>query len=168
MASKQEVADAYGVPISFIDALIKQGHMTVGRGRAGMQPAVVQLEMGRYAHQAYQKLKRASVDETGDTANPEEEDSFRAARIENVKADTRLKMLKEAELKGESAPIDVISTVLSRVGREMFGVIQATPGEIARRCPDVTPRTMEIIQRQLAQAANACADITLSDDDIPV
>jgi len=168
MASKQAIADEYGVPISFIDALIKDGHLSPGRGRAGMQPGVVRMELGKYAHHAYQALRTANVDVNGEDAQDDEQDSFRAARIENIRADTRLKLLKEAEVRGDSAPIDVLRIVLSRVGREAFGILQATPGEIARRCPDVTPRTMEIIQKSLALAANAVADIQLSDDDIPV
>lgn len=160
MPSKNAIAQLAGVPVRFLDELIQQGAVPKPRARVGIdwQPLAIGILQ-------YLSARVDAEDPTGDRYEIEG-DSFRAARIANIRMDTRLKQIKEAELLGQLAPVEIIQVVLTKVGREISGILKGVPGAIARSVPDVPPMAMELIKKELALASNRAADIKLADNDI--
>lgn len=164
MPSKRDMARLAAIPVSFVDQLVGEG--VLPRPRNGVGHAWDAAAIALLQHE-YQRRSDPDIgDPLAGEALTDSIEAFRQARIADTRAATRLKMLKEAGLRGQYAPIDAIREVLGRVGREVHGVLLGVPGAIARRCPDVSPGTMELIKKELAKANSACADVRLRDDEV--
>lgn len=68
---------------------------------------------------------------------------------------------KNALDRGELAPVDMIETVIARVGRQIAGVLEAVPVELRRRDPGLTAESLAFVEGELTRARNLAAEMTL-------
>lgn len=72
--------------------------------------------------------------------------------------------MQNAVTRRELAPVHVIEQVFSRTGSRVAAILEALPGAIKRRVPALGADEIGLVQREIAQARNAIA--TMSIDDI--
>ena len=108
--------------------------------------------------------KQATLYETKDAlpvlyeqAEGGEQGELMKARTENLEADTALKRLKEQQLLGELAPIDVLEWALSSVCAQIGATLETIPAKLKRRLPQLNTADLEIIRKEIAKARNASA-----------
>lgn len=85
-------------------------------------------------------------------------------RALNLRADTRLKELREQQLRGELAPISLLEGALAALGARISAVLETIAGRLKRVRPDLTANDLEIIKREIIKCQNACADIRIDSD----
>lgn len=88
------------------------------------------------------------------------------ARAENLRADTRLKELKEAQLRRESAPIVILEYTLSSLGAQIAAILDSIAPKLKRRLPQLTSADIDIIRGEIAKARNAAANLTIDFDTV--
>jgi phage terminase Nu1 subunit (DNA packaging protein) len=86
-----------------------------------------------------------------------EQGDLMKARTENLEADTALKRLKEQQLLGELAPIDVLEWALSSVCAQISATLETLPAKLKRRLPQLNAADLEIIRKEIAKTRNAAA-----------
>ncbi|MBB1074480.1 terminase small subunit [Rhodoferax sp. 4810] len=87
-----------------------------------------------------------------------------SARAENLRADTRIKELKEQQLRRELAPIVVLEYALSSLCAQVSAILDSIAPKLKRRLPQLTAADIDIIRSEIAKARNAAATIELEFD----
>ena len=91
------------------------------------------------------------------------------ARLAKEQAD-RVAM-QNAVQRGELAPVAALESVLSATGARVGRLLDALPGQIARRAPDLPADALTLIERDIASCRNLAAEMRLADlsdaDDAP-
>lgn len=82
-------------------------------------------------------------------------------RALNLRADTRLKELKEQQLRNELAPIELLSSALATLASQVSAILETIPGKLKRSLPQLTATDLDIAKREIVKCLNACADIAL-------
>ena len=95
-----------------------------------------------------------------------EQGELMKARTENLEADTALKRLKEQQLLGELAPINVLEWALASVCNQIGATLETLPAKLKRRLPQLNAADLEIIRKEIAKARNAAAAIRLDLGDV--
>lgn len=65
------------------------------------------------------------------------------------------------------APVTLLEQVLATVGRKIAGVLEPLPGKLQKRCPQLAPDDLVLIQRDIAHACDVAAQASLSILDEP-
>lgn len=87
------------------------------------------------------------------------------ARLAREQAD-RIAM-QNAERRKELAPAYLIEHVLAKAGSRAGRILDTIPGEIRRRCPQLTSDDIGAVTRIVAKARNIAAAMSLADIDKP-
>lgn len=66
--------------------------------------------------------------------------------------------LKNAILRGQFAPISLLTEVLAAVGAEFSQRLEALPSEVRKRCPELPAEALDALAEALAAGRNAMAD----------
>lgn len=90
-----------------------------------------------------------------------EMDELSAAKTENLRADTRLKELKEQQLRGELAPVEELTRALGMLASQVSAILETIPGKLKRSLPQLTATDLDVVKREIVKCMNACADISL-------
>lgn len=90
-----------------------------------------------------------------------EQGELMKARTENLEADTALKRLKEQQLLGELAPINVLEWALTSVCAQIGAALETLPAKLKRRLPQLDAADLEIVRKEIAKARNSAAAIRL-------
>lgn len=90
-----------------------------------------------------------------------EQGELMKARTENLEADTALKRLKEQQVLGELAPINVLEWALSSICAQIGATLETLPAKLKRRLPQLNAADLDIIRKEIAKARNAAADVRL-------
>jgi phage terminase Nu1 subunit (DNA packaging protein) len=86
-----------------------------------------------------------------------EQGELMRARTQNLEADTRLKGLREAQLRNELAPIDALTWALSATCSQIAAILETIPAKLKRALPNLTATDLNIIRKEIAKAQNAAA-----------
>lgn len=80
--------------------------------------------------------------------------------------DTRIRRerneIKLALERNTFAPVPLLEQVLATVGRKIAGLLEPLPGRLHKRCPALTPEDVVLIQREIAQACDVAATVSLA------
>lgn len=71
--------------------------------------------------------------------------------------------MQNAVTRRELAPTHLIEEVLARAGTRVAGILDAIPGQIRRRLPDLPGSELDAIALEIAKARNIAADVSLED-----
>lgn len=80
-------------------------------------------------------------------------------KAKNLKADTRLKHLKEATLKRELAPVVILEQILVSAAVRAKPILEAIGPTIKTRLPILSAAEINIINKEAARALEALADM---------
>ena len=79
--------------------------------------------------------------------------------------------MQNAVQRGELAPVAMLENVLAATGARVGRLLDALPGQIARRAPDLPADALTLIERDIASCRNLAAEMRLADlsdaDDAP-
>lgn len=82
-------------------------------------------------------------------------------RALNLRADTRLKELKEQQMRGELAPVELLTSALGNLASQVSAILETIPGKLKRSLPQLTATDLDVVKREIVKCLNACADIEL-------
>ena len=89
-----------------------------------------------------------------------EQERARLAREQRVSQE-----MKNAQLRRETSPIEVIAWTLSKVGSQISAILDTIPGKVKRRVPKLSSAEVEIIKREIVKAQNIAAKVVVNLDD---
>lgn len=90
-----------------------------------------------------------------------EQGALMKSRIENLDADTRLKAIKEQELLGQLAPVDILEWALASICSQIGATLETLPAKLKRRLPQLNAADLEIIRKEIAKTRNSAAAVRL-------
>lgn len=106
-----------------------------------------------------QELVKVTGTESGEILDLEQERA-RLAKEQRISQE-----LKNAQTRHETAPIEIIAWTLSKVGSQISAILDAIPGKVKRRVPQLSSAEIEIIKREIVRAQNVAAKASVSVED---
>ena len=89
-------------------------------------------------------------------------EDLEAARTRLATAQAENVELKNAQLRNELAPIDMITWTLGKVGAQIAALLETIPGRVKRRSPDLSARHIDIIKGEIIKAQNMAARVSVN------
>jgi phage terminase Nu1 subunit (DNA packaging protein) len=89
----------------------------------------------------------------------------RESRLRLTAAQAEGQEIKNAQLRKELAPVDLIEWVLGKAGGEISAILDALPTVLKKRNPKLTASNIETIRREIAKAQNVAARLTVDIDE---
>jgi len=156
MATQKELADHIDLSPQQVHNLTKRGILPPSKGRGGND-----LDLCRIAYIRYLRgVKKGQIEQsTSQDINIDRE------RALNLRADTRLKELKEAQIRKELAPIQLLELVLGKTCAQISATLEAIPLKVKRRVPKLSNAEVEIIRREIIKCQNVASESTLNIDE---
>lgn len=71
--------------------------------------------------------------------------------------------LQNAVTRRELAPVVLIEEVLAKAGARVAGILDAIPGQVRRRMPEISASELDAIAGEIAKARNIAAALSLDD-----
>lgn len=90
-----------------------------------------------------------------------EQGELMRARTQNLEADTRLKELREAQLRNELAPVETLTWALSNLGSQISAILETIPAKLKRQVPTLTATDLDLIRKEIIKTQNAAARVQL-------
>lgn len=84
------------------------------------------------------------------------------ARLAKEQAD-KVAMANAVERR-ELAPVSLMEVTLSKLGRQIIGILEALPVNLKMNCPHLTTEDLALITAQIIKARNYAANIELQSD----
>ncbi len=162
MATQQEVADRTDLSIRQVQRLIKSGVLPKPRGSGGYD-----LDACNHAYINYLRnmISPKKLGEDDDDEGDLDLLDLEQERAKNLQVDTRIKELKEQQIRRETAPIALIEWTLGKVGSQIGSILDGIPLKVKRRIPKLSAAEIEVIKREVVQAQNVAARIAVNLDE---
>lgn len=87
-------------------------------------------------------------------------------RAMNLRADTRLKELKEQQMRSELASVSLMTETLALLGGQISAILESIPAKLKRRLPQLTAADIDIVTKEIVKCQNACADLRIEPPDV--
>ncbi len=100
------------------------------------------------------------TNETGDI----DDDELLRVRIRLLTAQAEAQELKNERERGDVIDTEFCMYVLSKLASQISSIMDSLPLTMQRRFPDIKPRMLDELKREIARACNACARV---DENIP-
>jgi phage terminase Nu1 subunit (DNA packaging protein) len=159
MATQLEVSEHLDLSVRQVQRLIKNGVMPSAKGKGGYD-----LNACTKSYIYYLRAASKAGDGEDDTKTQENIDINRERAL-NLRVDTRLKELKEQQIRRELAPVDALEWVLSKTAAQIAAQLDAIPMRVKRRDKTLTVKQVELVSREIIRCQNACANLTLDLDE---
>jgi len=156
MATRKEVSEHLGLSERQITNLSNKGILPKAKGRGGNS-----LDDCRKAYISYLR-SRTKVVTNGEI---DDDVDITRERALNLRVDTRLKELKEQQIRRELASVDALEWVLSKTASQIAAQLDAIPLRIKRRDKTFTANQIAVVSREIIVCQNACANLTLDLDE---
>jgi phage terminase Nu1 subunit (DNA packaging protein) len=91
--------------------------------------------------------------------------SEREEKLRLTKAQAEGQELKNAQLRKELAPVDVIEWVLGKAAGQISAVLESIPSLLKKRNAKLTASNIELIRREIVKAQNAASQMTVDLDE---
>jgi len=73
--------------------------------------------------------------------------------------------LKNAQLRRELIPVDLMSWTLGGLGSQISAILESIPVKLKRRMPKLGAAEVDIIKTEVAKCQNSCADLSVDFDE---
>jgi phage terminase Nu1 subunit (DNA packaging protein) len=140
MATQREIAEHIDLSTRRVKELFKCGVLPSGKGRGGLD-----VNACRHAYIRYLRGLRTKQIKESDSSDVDVD----LERALNLAADTRLKELKEEQLRKELAPVRFLELVLSKTCIQISEAIGRIPERIKMKVPRLSKTELEIIGREV-------------------
>jgi len=158
--TQTDAAEWVGVSVTMfrryeINQLVKRGR-TVFYAESELKSLIRKIE--------YQKGYRA-----GQASTPKDEADIMVAqaraqlRLTEEQGETAA--LKNAQLRRELIPVQVVSMVLAKIGSQISGALDPLAGQLKRRIPSMTTAETHVVKEQVAKCKNLAASASIDDWD---
>lgn len=155
--TQSDIAKLLGIGERQVRNLIGQGILPAAKGRDGMNPLACNHAYISYKSQAKVTNPEAEIDDD------EEEESFakeeRRLKIIEKKENIAMKKAKRVLFEKTYAPIEMVVEALQQVSSRINTRIDGLVPKIKSAWPEMPPEAIEVIEIELAAAANECADV---------
>lgn len=155
--TQTQMARACGISTQ---AFVKWGVEPIAKIGRNAFYVVQDVLQNRLVNQAAQLTKSI------DTAT--EAELFKEERIEKLRltrAQAEGQEIKNAQLRKELAPVDIIEWTLGKVGAQIAAILDALPLQLKKKNPKLTATNIESIRREIVKAQNAAAQVTVDYDE---
>ncbi len=155
--TQADIARLLGISPRQVQNLIGQGVLPAAKGRDGMNPLAC-----NHAYITY-KSKAKSTGLKPETAPENDEESFEKAeqrlKLEEKRENIAMKRAKRVLFEKTFAPVDMIVDALQQVASRINTRIDGLIPKLKSAWPEMPPEAIEILEVELAAAANECADV---------
>jgi phage terminase Nu1 subunit (DNA packaging protein) len=83
-------------------------------------------------------------------------------RSEESRVRREINEIKLAAMRGEYAPVSLLEQVLATVGRTIAGVLEPLHVNLQKRCPELTPEALKLIQLEVSKACDRAVNASLA------
>ena len=134
------------------------GISTTAFDKWGVQPVA---SIGRERYFDVRSVLNNRLDHQASTYQPDDLEyepgtmDFERLRLTRAQADGQ--EIKNEIAKGKTAPVEIITLVLSKIAGEASGELDSLPLNIKRRHPELENQVIEAIKRHVVKAQNAIA-----------
>lgn len=159
--SGAELARSLGVSRQAVAKAAKAGRIT--RGPDGKFDALLAAE--EFTTNADQSQRARSLLQPGSSAAnfPPAVRVMLEQRARLARAQAETVEMKNAILRREYAPVAMLEDALARAARQMVGVLEALPGKLRRRLPDLPAGALTIIEHEICLLRNLAAAAALEE-----
>ena len=155
--TQSDIAKLLGIGERQVRNLIGQGILPAAKGRDGMNPLAC-----NHAYISY-KSQAKNPNSEAETPDEEEEESFakeeRRLKLEEKRENIAMKRAKRVMFEKTYAPVEIIVDALQQVGSRINTRIDGLLPKIKSAWPEMPPEAIEILEAEIAAAANECADV---------
>lgn len=155
--TQSDIAKLLGISERQVRNLIGQGILPAAKGRDGMNPLACNHAYISYKSQAKVTNPEAEI------PDDEEEESFakeeRRLKLIEKKENIAMKKAKRVLFEKTYAPIEMVVEALQQVSSRINTRIDGLVPKIKSAWPEMPPEAIEVIEIELAAAANECADV---------
>lgn len=159
MATQAEVAAHLDMTDRHLRRLIQQGVIPNGKGHGG-----IDIDAARIAYIRYQRSLCDGSAKPDMPDPPEEEDDSVERQLTQERLRLTAAQAVGQELKNEVklrtlVPVDFALFAFSRIAAQIGSLLDTVPLKLRRKHPDLDVRHVESLQREIAIARNAAAEL---------
>ena len=92
---------------------------------------------------------------------------FVAQRTRLTKAQADAQEMKNAVMRRELAPVELLEMALATMSAQVSSILQSIPARVKKRVPSLTATQLGHISREITKAQNAASKAELPWDDVP-
>lgn len=151
--SQKQMAQACGVSPQAFQQWRVAPVAEIGREKFYRVADVVANRLARQAERAQQ-----AAPDAGD-------DNMDQERMLLTRAQREGQELKNAQLRRELAPVDLIAWVLGKAGNQIGAILDSIPLKVKKVAPRLSALELETIKREVVKAQNCAARMTVDLDD---
>lgn len=155
--TQSDISKLLGISERQVRNLIGQGILPVAKGRDGMNPLAC-----NHAYIAYKSQTKAVTSEP-ETDPDDDEEKFsaeeRKLKLEEKRENIAMKKAKRVLFEKTYGPIEMIVDALQQVASRINTRIDGLIPKLKSAWPEMPPEAIEVLEVELAAAANECADV---------
>lgn len=87
------------------------------------------------------------------------------AELEYTRERAEGQRLKNAQMRRELAPIEMVTWAIAQIGSEISAALETIPGKVKRAVPKLTSSEVQMVKREIVKAQNVAAEETRLDWD---
>ncbi|MGL6025687.1 MAG: helix-turn-helix domain-containing protein [Vibrio sp.] len=155
--TQSDIAKLLGISERQVRNLIGQGILPAAKGRDGMSPLACNHAYIAYKSQAKTTLPEPEIDQDcGDDSFWKEELKL---KLEEKRENIAMKKAKRVLFEKTYGPIEMIVDALQQVASRINTRIDGLIPKLKSAWPEMPPEAIEVLEVELAAAANECADV---------
>ena len=126
-------------------------------------------KVGRSAYYTVADILKTRLENQRRLVSKEDEDGEETnygkekARLTKAQADTA--ELKNDQVRGELAPIQLIQTTVSRVANQIAAILETIPMKVKRKSPNLTAMDVEIMKKEITKIQNLATEVEVDFDE---
>jgi len=155
--TQSDIAKLLGISERQVRNLIQQGILPVAKGRNGMDPLAC-----NHAYISY-KSQAKSTDSKPETGAELEEETHAKQKaqleLEDKRETIAMKKAKRVLFEKSYAPLQMIIDTLGQVASRINSRLDGLLPKMKSAWPDMPPEAVEVLEAEIAAAANECADV---------
>ncbi|RON48569.1 DNA packaging protein [Pseudomonas frederiksbergensis] len=160
MANQKELAQHLDLTDRQVRYLLADGILPTSRGNGGLNLQHCRLAYCRYLRGLNSgQVKAEAGDLVEDGIDPLVEYHLMIEKVRLTTAQAVAQEKKNEVMEQQLIPVEVATFVLSKVASHIASVLDTVPQKLRRKHPEMDPRHLESLEREIAVARNLAAEV---------
>jgi len=160
MANQKELAQHLDLTDRQVRYLLADGILPTSRGNGGLNLQHCRLAYFRYLRGLNSgQVKAEAVHLLEDGIDPLVEYHLLNEKMRLTKAQAVAQEKKNEAMEQQLIPVEIATFVLSKVASHIASVLDTVPQKLRRKHPEMDPRHLESLEREIAVARNLAAEV---------
>jgi phage terminase Nu1 subunit (DNA packaging protein) len=160
MANQKELAQHLDLTDRQVRYLLADGILPTSRGNGGLNLQHCRLAYCRYLRGLNSgQVKAEAGDLVKDGIDPLVEYHLMKEKVRLTKAQAVAQEKKNEVMEQQLIPVEIATFVLSKVASQIASLLDTVPLKLRRKHPEMDPRHLESLEREIALARNLMAQV---------